>query len=228
MAGDFKALAKRQAELILKPQAGLIAVASEDTVLAPDFKLTTGGLSGAPITLTELTDYEQLGWVSKNDGFTFSSDTETEDVESFGSVEPTRTDIVRDVTTAQFTPQETNRIVLEMYYNVDLSALTPDNGTGEVGFNQAVEPSTTYRRMIFLSKDGKAGSEIYMAKIMPRASVTAKADQQHGAGAELSYGMTVTAKVDDELGYSVRNVFAGPGWAKQLVKMGFPALVTSP
>lgn len=228
MAGDFQALAKRQQSLILKPQAGLIAVAGEEIELLADFKLTTGGVGAAAIELTDLSDYVQLGWVSKNDGFTFSSDTETEDVESFGSVEPTRTDIVRDVTTAQFTPQETNRIVLEMYYNVDLSALTPAANTGEVGFNQAVEPVTTYRRMIFLSKDGRPGNEIYMAKIMPRASVTAKADQQHGAGAELSYGMTVTAKVDDELGYSVRNVFGGAGWKKQLIKMGFPAAPTSP
>lgn len=221
MAGDFKALAKREAQLILKPQAGLIAVAPEDTPLAADFKLTSGGLAGAPITLSDLSEYEQLGWVSKNDGFTFSADTETEEVESFGSVEPTRMDIIRDVTTAQFTPQETNRIVLEMYYNVDLSALEPDENTGEIGFNQSVEPTTNYRRMIFLSKDGKAGNEIYMAKIMPRATVTAKADQQHGGGTELTYGMTVTAKVDDELGYSVRNVFAGRGWLRNLAKMGF-------
>ena len=220
---DFKSLAKRQAELILKPMAGIIATASEDTELLSTFALTTGGVAEAPIVLTDLSDYDQLGWVSKNDGIVFSADTEQEDVESFGATEPTRSDIIKDVTSAQFTCQETNKFVLEMYYNVDLSGVTPAAGTGEVGFNSAVEPVTTYRRMIFLSKDGRPGNEIYIAKIMPRATVTAKADQQHGGGAELAYGMTVTAKVDDDLGYSVRHIFAGPGWKKQLVKMGFPA-----
>lgn len=220
---DFKALAKRQAELILKPMAGIIATAAEDVELLSTFALTAGGVAEAPITLSDLPDYEQLGWVSKNDGITFSADTEQEDVESFGAPEPTRTDIIRDVTSAQFTCQETNRAVLEMYYNVDLSGIVPAAGTGEVGFNQATQPHTTYRRMIFLSEDGSPGNEIWIAKIMPRASVTAKADQQHGGGSELAYGMTVTAKVDDELGYSVRNIFAGPRWKRNLVKMGFPA-----
>lgn len=221
---SFTDLAKRQAELIRKPLAGIIAVASEDTELAPDFALTTGGIAGAPITLTDLSAYSQLGWVSKNDGITFASDVQSEDVESWGAQEPTRTDIIRDVTSAQFTCQETNRTVLEMFYNVDLSGVEPTPGTGELAFNSATEPQTTYRRMIFLSKDGGPGNEVFIAKIMPRASVTAKGDQQWG-GAELNYGMTVTAKVDDDLGYSVRHHFAGPGWKKQLEKMGFDAVV---
>lgn len=219
---SFTDLAKRQAELIRKPMAGIIAAAPEDTELLSTFALTSGGLNGAPITLTDLSEYSQLGWVTKNDGVTFASDVQSEDVESWGAQEPTRTDIIRDVTSGQFVCQETNRTVLEMFHNVDLSNIVPAPGTGEVSFAQATEPQTTYRRMIFLSKDGAPGNEIFIAKIMPRASVTAKADQQWG-GSELNYGMTVSAKVDDDLGYSVRHIFAGPGWKKQLVKMGFPA-----
>lgn len=221
MAGDLASLAKRQGELILKPMEGIIGSADMDTELLDSFRLTTATVANGPITLTSLTQYEQLGWVSKSDGITFSSDTEQEDVESFGSPEPTRTDIIRDVTSSQFVCQETNKAVLEHYHNVDLSAVEPDEFSGEVQFDNPSSPNTTYRRMIFLSQDGRPGNEIWIAKLMPRASVTAKADQQHGGGTELNYGMTVTATVDDELGFSVRHIFAGPGWRKNLAKMGF-------
>lgn len=219
---SFAALAKRQGELIRKPLAGIIAVANEDFVLPPAFLLTETA-SATLLALDE--DWEQLGWVSKSDGLTFSADTETSDVESWGALEPTRSDITRDVTSAQFTCQETNKKVLEMYYNVDLSAAVPTPLTGEIAFNQATEPATTYRRMLFLSKDGAGTKEIYIAKLMPRANVSAKSDQNWNSEDALTYGMTVQAKVDDEAGYAVRHLFGGPGWKDNLVKMGFPALV---
>ena len=224
---NFTDLAKRQAELIRKPMAGVIATAPEETELLASFALTSAVSLTAPVTLTALTEWDQLGWVSKNDGVTFASDVQSEDVESWGAPEPTRTDIIRDVTSAQFTCQETNRIVLEMFHNVDLSGIVPAPNTGEVSFASATEPQTTYRRMLFLSKDGSPGKEFYIAKIMPRASVNAKADQQWG-GSELNYGMTISAKVDDDLGYSVRHIFAGAGWRSKLVKMGFEAAVGTP
>ena len=108
---SFAALAKRQGELIRKPLAGIIAVADESFALAEDFALT----ETASATLVDLgTDWDQLGWVSKSDGLTFSSDVESSDVESWGALEPTRSDITKDVTSAQFTCQETNKKVLEL------------------------------------------------------------------------------------------------------------------
>lgn len=222
---SFAALAKRQGELIRKPLAGIIAVADEDYELEAAFLLTET-VGATLLALDE--DWEQLGWVSKSDGLTFSAETETSDVESWGALEPTRSDITKDVTSAQFTCQETNKKVLEMYYNVDLSSVTPVVNTGEVAFNQSTDPSTVYRRMLFLSKDGAGAKETYIAKVMPRANVTTKADQNWNSEDALTYGMTVAAKVDDELGFAVRHLFGGPGWKAQLVKMGFPAATTSP
>lgn len=217
---SFSALAKRQGELIRKPLAGIIAVAEEDLALDADFKLTTLAAGGA-IELTALDDWDQLGWVSKSDGVVFSADTETSDVESWGALEPTRSDITKDVTSAQFTCQETNKKVLEMFYNVDLSTVLGAHDTGEVDFNQSIEPSTTYRRMLFLSKDGSGPKEVFIAKLMPRSNVSAKSDQNWNSEDALTHGMTITAKVDDELGYAVRHMFGGTGWKAQLTKMGF-------
>ncbi|WGH22043.1 major tail protein [Gordonia phage MerCougar] len=217
---SFSALAKRQGELIRKPLAGIICVAPEDFEIDADFKLTTLAAGGA-IELADLSGWDQLGWVSKSDGVVFSADTETSDVESWGALEPTRSDITKDVTSAQFTCQETNKIVLEMFYNVDLEGTLGDFDTGEVAFNQAVDPQTTYRRMLYLSKDGAGPKETFIAKLMPRGSVTAKSDQNWNAEDALVHGMTVTAKVDDEVGYAVRHLFGGAGWKANLTKMGF-------
>lgn len=214
---SFSALAQRQGELIRKPLAGILATAESTVELEVDFALTTGVGS----TLVDLAEWDQLGWVSKSDGVTFSAETETSDVESWGALEPTRSDITKDVTSAQFTCQETNKKVLELYYNVDLSAVQGDAVTSEVAFNQSTEPDTIYRRMLFLSKDGSGAREVYIAKVMPKTNVSAKADQTWNAEDALTYGMTITAKVDDDLGYAVRHHFAGPGWAAQLIKMGF-------
>lgn len=218
----FAALRQNQGSLIRKPLAGILAVA-EDTYDPPDPFFITVGTSELA-TLED--DWNQLGWISKSDGLTFSAETETSDVESWGALEPTRSDITKDVTSAQFTCQETNKKVLELYYNVDLSAVEGDSVTSEVAFNQSTEPATTYRRMIFLSKDGSGTREVYIAKVMPRTNVSAKADQTWNAEDALTYGMTITAKVDDDLGYAVRHHFAGPGWAAQLVKMGFTKATT--
>ncbi|AKJ72367.1 major tail protein [Gordonia phage GTE8] len=217
---SFASLAKRQGELIRKPLAGIIGVAPEDLELDADFKLTTLAAGGA-IELADLSDFDQLGWVSKSDGVVFSADTETSDVESWGALEPTRSDITKDVTSAQFTCQETNKVVLEMFYNVSLETVFGDYDTGEVDFNQAVDPSTTYRRMLFLSKDGSGPKEVFIGKLMPRAGVTAKSDQNWNSEDALVHGMTITAKVDDEMGYAVRHMFGGAGWKAQLTKMGF-------
>lgn len=219
-------IAKRQGELIRKSLSMIIAIQNDDFVLPLDFALTETSAS----VLRDLPDegWEQLGWVSKSDGVTFAKNTESNTVDSFGAIQPTRSDITSDVTTAQFTCQETNRHVLEMYYNVDLENVEADAVTGEFGFNEATDPQTTYRRMLFIGKDGFGAREIYIAKLLPRASVTAKADQTHGPESALTYGMTVTAEVDDEVGFAVRHIFGGPGWVRLLEAMGIKRATATP
>lgn len=213
---SFESIAVRQDHLIRKALGGLIAVAP--TTVALPTALTTGAsadLSALPA------GYEQLGLVTKDDGVSFSRETDTSDVTSWGRVEPTRRDIVSDVRSAAFTCQETNRQVLEMYENVDLSAVEADATTGETTFNSTSSPQTTYRRMLFLSYDGAGADRIYIAKIMPRASVSEAGEQTLSDQGELNYPMTVTAFVDATAGYAVRHVFGGPGWKTILEDAGF-------
>ena len=73
----------------------------------------------------------------------------------------------------------------------------------------------SYRRRAASS----SASYAWPREVIP--NVSAKSDQNWNSEDALTYGMTVTAKVDDELGYAVRHLFGGAGWKAQLTKMGF-------
>ena len=164
--------------------------------------------------------FTPLGWLTKGDGINFSRETEQSEVESFGAQEPTRVDFTKDTTSAAFNCQETNKKVLELYYSQDLSEVTPDSETGEISFEQR-DPETIYRRMIYIAHDGKGKDAKYIVKIMPKATISEVQEQSWSSESELAYGMTAKASKDDELGYSVRHVFGGPGFEKLYADMGF-------
>lgn len=204
-----------QSHLILKALGGFIAVAPMDTPMPEAF--TTEG--GELIDL-KAAGFTPLGWLTKGDGINFSRDTEQQEVESFGALEPTRVDFTKDVTSAAFRMQETNKKVLELYYNTDLSSVKPD-ANGEFSFTNDPQPSTIYRRMIYIAKDGNGANAKYIIKAMPRAVISEVQEQSWSSESELSYGLTVKATTDPELNYAVRHAFAGPGFKTISADMGF-------
>lgn len=217
----YEAIANKQAELIRKALAGSIFVGDMSAALPAS--LTSG--AGADLAALP-TGYTDLGWCSKDDGATWSRSTEVSEVTSWGSFDPTRRDINSDVTGLQFTAQETKLKTLEMYHDVDLSTVTPTAITGEIAFSQPTRPSTKYRRVFGIFVDGTGTDAIYVARLLPRATVTEKGDQVWTDGDDpVAYQMTMSASVDSTAGYSVRHFFGGPGWRAMLEDMGFPALV---
>lgn len=90
-----------------------------------------------------------------------------------------------------------------MYYNQDLSGVTPDATTGEVSFTEATKPDTRYCRMILLGVDGEGDNAIYIASSLPRATISEISEQTWATADALAYQMTVTAKIDSTLGYAV-------------------------
>jgi hypothetical protein len=155
--------------------------------------------------------WNRLGLITKGEGVTFSHDMSSEDEESWGYNEPTRTDITKNVTSAQFTLQETTKAALEMYDFVDLSAVTADATTGEVAYSKPITTTLSYRRMIFMAVDGAGTDRRYRFKVMPKAQVVAVNDEVWQSSAVTKYPLTIRANVDPTLGYAVRNVLAGPG-----------------
>lgn len=213
---DFNALRGAQAKLIRKALGGLILVAPEDAEV-PD-PIFTGANTFADFATL---GYKPLGWLTKGDGINFTRETEQAEVESFGAQEPTRIDFTKDVTSAAFKCQETNRQVLEMYHGVDLEGVTVDNTTGEFAFSNPDVPEAIYRRLIYIAKDGNGDDSKYIIKVMPRGIVSEVQEQAWSSESELASGLTVKATKDDVLGYSVRNIFGGTGFLKLAEDMGF-------
>lgn len=89
----YDQLKLKQSELIRKALEGSIFLADESAELPTAL---TAGADAAPLPLPAgCTD---LGWVNKGDGATGTRSTDTSDVESWGVVESTRTDITRETT----------------------------------------------------------------------------------------------------------------------------------
>lgn len=211
-------LAARQSKLIRKAQDAVVfaAAASADPVTA----ITTG--AGATL-VTLPAGYGSLGHHTEDDGVNWSREVDTADVRSHGSAEPTRRDITSDVTGLVVLAQESKLLTMEMYHNVDLSAVSPDATTKEITFNRSSQPATRYYRLLALASDGGGADEIFFARFCPRASISEYADQPWTKGDELRWPLTFTAFVDDDLGYSMREMWGGPGIAALVDDMGFGA-----
>lgn len=214
---SYDVLRQVQGSLIRKVLGGFI-LAGDMEVDVPDRFFQDK--NGTFVNLKEL-GYECVGHLAKGDGIVFTRETEQSEVESFGESDPTRIDITKDATSAAFKCQETNRLVLEMFYNKDLSDVVVDPETGEISFENERQPGTKYRRLIYIGKDGNGDEAKFLIKVMPRATVSEVQEESWSNESELAYGLTVKATADEDLGYSIRNVFGGPGFQKLYEKMGF-------
>lgn len=164
--------------------------------------------------------YTDVGYLTKDQGLEWTRDVSTSDVESHGAAEPTRRDVVTDVSGLQFTMQESKRQVFELYEGVDLSTVTHD-ANGNVTWDKPDRPASIYYRGFALFKDGEGVDATYFAKWLPRFGVTDRGSQSWNENDELQYPVTLTAFTDGEVGTSVRNLWAGP--TARIERMGFAA-----
>lgn len=192
------------------------------TFIAPTTSTAIAALTGTDSSLNALpAGYSDLGWMS-DDGAQFSSDVSSSDVMSWGSVEPTRRDIVSDITTLEVTLQETNKNTIGLYTGVDMTAVVPDATSGEVVVDKPDRPASRTWRVLTIGVDLADAGEIYIARFLPRASVTDKGDQAFNNGDDpTGWPVTMTAYMDPGVGYSERFFFGGPGWEALLGAMGF-------
>jgi hypothetical protein len=180
---------------------------------------------GTGVDLVDLPDgWTDIGWIT-SDGVTYGRTTDVSDVTSFGSVQPTRSDVTNDTITMSVVAQETSMLTLGLYTGADTAALTADATSGEFSISKPDIPGFRYYRVlgIFVDRDD-AGREIYMARYMPRARITEWGEQQLNDGDDpVTYNMTFTGYEDSVTGYSHRWIFAGPGWQSLLTAMSIPS-----
>lgn len=221
---SYDALKNKQAELIRKALDGSVFLAdlSADPIAA--LTVATGVAPDQTVDLAPLpAAWDDLGFLS-GDGAAFARDVATSEVTSWGSVTPTRTDITSDTTTLTVTAQETKLLTIGLATGADLANIVPDAGTGEVRIAKPARPKSRHYRVLSLAVDEGQGGEIYIARFLPRAKVSSYAEQSFGSGDDpVSWGVTLTGEVDDDLGYSEEWMFGGAGWKAILTDMGFPA-----
>lgn len=167
------------------------------------------------------TGYVDVGLITKEQGLTWSRDVSTEDVESLGYAEPTRRDIISDVTGLQVTMQETKAQTLELYEGVDLSAVVAAQAgdMSNISFDKPDLPASIYYRAFALFRDGHGADAFYFAKWLPRVQVTDRSEQAWLPGTEVQYGVTFSAFVDENFGTACRTLMAVP--TSRIEAMGF-------
>lgn len=185
-------------------------------------------------TITTLTDTDKLlkalptgwgdlGWLS-DDGAQISRDINTSDITGAGSATPLRSDVVSDTPTLQVACLETNARSIGLHVGVDMTAITPDATSGEVGVAQPSRPATKFYRVLAIGVDLVDGSgEYYVARYLPKAKVTDVDDQayQSSDDSPVTWAATLQGMVDPVLGYPQKYFFGGPGWFAKLADMGF-------
>lgn len=212
---SFDSIRDTNTRLIRKALAGVVFVKRYEPEDDPITQIytTAAGLIIPP-------GYIDVGAISKSAAVRFARETSNSDVESWGFGEPTRRDIVRDVTTMQFTMQESKKQVFELYNSVDLSQVTADED-GNVIVDKPSRPQRLDWRAFTLSKDGDGPDSIYFLKWLPNAQVTSIEDQSWSEDSEVSYTVTMTGYEDPALKTAVREVWGGPGL--DAAAMGFSA-----
>lgn len=213
----YSTLKDKKTELIRKARDGSVFIAP--TSVAAITSLTTG--AGADLTAL-VTGYEDLGWISQ-DGASYARTTEVSEVNSFGSVEPTRSDTTRDTITLSVTAQETRLTTLGLYTGADIASIESVVTTGEVRIAKPSRPGFRYYRLLGLFVDDGDDGEIYIARFMPRAKVTEVGEQAFTDGDDpISYPVTFQGYEDSTLGFSHQWLFGGPGWQALLTSMDIP------
>jgi hypothetical protein len=215
MAGDYAAIRDKKTELIRKARDGSVFCGPITTTAIAT--ITTGSSAALSAMPTGMVD---IGWTT-TDGVSYSRTTETSDIRSFGSVEPTRSDVTSDEITMAVTMQETSLMSLQLYTGADLTAATATVTTSEFHIAKPALPGYTYYRVAGLFVDIGDTGEIYVMRYMPRARVTEFGEQQfNDADEAITYPVTFTGYEDSTLGYSHKWFFGGPGWKSLIDEMG--------
>jgi hypothetical protein len=214
---NYAALRAKKNQLIRRAKDGSIFVAKMATAVPAS--LTTGSDAGL-ITLSA-SDWEDAGWFT-TDGVTYDRETDSIDVQSFGSSEATRSDVTRDEISMNATLQETKALTMGITTGADVDAIKANATSGEVQIAKPTRPTLRYYRVLGLFLDhNDNGAEIYFGRLMPRAQVADFGSQGYNEDETgISYPMTWRGKEDSTLGYSHKWFWGGPGWKALLTDMG--------
>lgn len=210
---SFESTVTRDSDLIRKGLQGSVLLGRY-----PDAADVTTLTAVDGITIP--TGYESVGWLSE-DGVTFGSDMEVSEVRGWGSSSMLRRDITSVDKTIAFSALETKRMTRELVSGLDLSAVTM-SAEGEVVTTHPDRPGTQYWRVLAIGVDGDGDQRYYFAKFFPKATVSEAEEEVWSDGDDpITYGVTMSALIDDEVGTACREMLFGPGALAAAEAMGW-------
>lgn len=164
------------------------------------------------------TGYDPLGLIAPNTG-NFTREQNWTPLESHGRREPSRRINTQDIDGLEVTAQETSRLVLELFNDMDLSGVEP-SASGTVKFKKAQTPMGGLWHIIGVAKDGDGPTAKYVVRQFPRAQVTEMGNREMSQEQEIRYPLTFTAYTDPNLGTSAIDLIGGPGWDPERAGFG--------
>lgn len=167
--------------------------------------------------------YESVGIMDKESAFTSTPTITTSEVSGYGYGQTLRRDIVSRNTAIAFTMLETRRKAFELYYGIDLSAVTataaPKN---EITFDEPDRPDTAYYRVLCVGVDGDGLNTLYIADLYPRCTISDVGALASSETDPRRYAVTMGTDVDTVVGTAHRQFLAGPGLSTaEITGMGF-------
>jgi hypothetical protein len=212
----FDSLAQKDSTLIRRAIDGSVFMAPFSADAITSLTDTDKLLKALP------SGYEDVGLLD-DAGVTMPRSVDTANVTSYGRVEPSRTDVTKDTKTIKLVAQETKALTIGLYTGADMSGITADATSGEVQIAIPARPTIRFYRCLVLAVDLSDDGEIYDGRFYPRVSVTDYDDEKHQSSGDdpTTRGVTLTAYVDDVLGYSMKELHGGQGWAVLNSAMGF-------
>lgn len=205
---DHRSLVRKvqKAYAFLLPTTAPLPTSLYTTGALTDFNATAGAIS--------------LGLVSP-DGWNFSREIETEDINALGYGSPVRTDITVVPRSVTVTALESNRKeIQELKYGTVITE-TQSATTGEIVFDEPDLPNSAEYRLVVVGADGPADEEWIMGKGFPRVKLTGTGEEVWGQEGAVSQELTFSVFNDDETGTPVRHYLGGTGAVKYKDVLGY-------
>lgn len=153
--------------------------------------------------------YLPVGYVS-TDGYTFSNDTDTEEVEAHGFSSAVRTDITKITAEVSFTAMNVfNANLIGTAYSMDLSEVKAGLN-GEVTFDRPSLPEKQYYRLLVVYRD--SATNVLRGKLFTKVALSELPEEVFSAEDAHQLELTFTAEVDEVAGTYVREFFSGKGF----------------
>lgn len=175
------------------------------------------------VTIPDL--YNSVGVMDKEAAFSSAPSLTVSEVSGYGYGQTLRRDIVSRNTSLTFTMLESHRTAFEIYYGIDLSAVTASSvasGKNEIVFDEPDRPDTLYWRLLALGADGDGANTIYIADFYPRVTLSEVTALSSSETEPRRYAVTMGVDVDTTVGTAHRQFWAGPGLSDaEITAMGF-------